>query len=46
MKKLIAANGGRRPANLELLVEEVAAPQLDQLAEQFKSSSLNVAPLS
>jgi len=41
MKEIIAANGGRRPANLELLVEEYAAPVLDQLARQFVGSTTN-----
>lgn len=35
MKEIIAANGGRRPANLQILVDELAAPQLDQLAQEF-----------
>lgn len=35
MKQIIEANGGRRPANLQLLVDKVAGPQLDQLAQEF-----------
>lgn len=36
MKEIIEANGGRRPANLALLVDEFSAPQLDRLAQEFK----------
>lgn len=35
LRQVIAANGGKRPANLDQLVEEIAAPELDQLAENF-----------
>jgi len=37
MDKIIQDNGGRRPANLDVLVEERISPQLDVLAEKFKS---------
>lgn len=36
-KELIKANGGRRPANLPQLVEEYSAPEIDKLAQNFKS---------
>lgn len=36
MNDLITQNNGRRPRNLELLVEQKAAPQLDSLAKTFK----------
>lgn len=36
MKDIIAANRGKRPANLAFLVEEQSKPELDALAEQFK----------
>jgi hypothetical protein len=38
MDEIIRANNGKRPANLESLIEEVATPQLDKLAEQFKGN--------
>ena len=31
-------NNGKRPANLESLVEQRAEPQLNDLAEQFKGN--------
>lgn len=34
--QIIAQNGGRRPRNLEALVEQAVGPQLDVLAEQFR----------
>jgi len=36
MKKIVKANGGKRPENLQLLVEEIVAPQLEQMAQKFK----------
>lgn len=33
--KIIEENGGRRPRNLDSLVEKIAGPQLDIIAEQF-----------
>jgi hypothetical protein len=36
MDKIIKANGGKRPANLDTLIEERIAPQLDILADKFK----------
>lgn len=39
MDKLIKANGGKRPNNLEALIEQEVSPQLDALAEQFKGSA-------
>lgn len=38
MDKLIQDNNGKRPANLEALIEETVSPQLDALAEQFKGN--------
>jgi hypothetical protein len=37
-KELIKSNGGKRPANLQLLVDEVAEPALDKYAEDFRNS--------
>lgn len=39
--EIIAENGGKRPRNLEELVEKRVSPQLDQLASQFKIAELN-----
>ena len=36
MDELIASNDGKRPANLESLVEEQAKPKLDEIAKRFK----------
>jgi hypothetical protein len=36
MNQIIKDNGGKRPANLDTLIEERIAPQLDALAEKFK----------
>ncbi len=36
MDRIIEQNNGRRPRNLELLVEKSVAPELDRLAETFK----------
>lgn len=36
MDDIIKENGGKRPLNLESLVEEKAGQQLDQLAQEFK----------
>lgn len=41
---IIKENGGKRPRNLESLVEERVAPELDALAQQFKAGA--EAPLS
>jgi hypothetical protein len=38
MDEIIKENGGKRPANLESLIEERSAPQLDALAAEFKGS--------
>lgn len=38
MDEIIRANGGRRPADLELLIEERVEPKLDELALQFKGA--------
>ncbi len=38
MDKLIQQNGGKRPANLEALIEQEASPQLDTLASEFKGA--------
>lgn len=35
MKNVIRANDGRIPANIEILVEETAKPELDKLAQEF-----------
>ena len=37
MKDIIKENGGRRPANLQILVEERAQPELDKLAQEFEA---------
>lgn len=34
--KIIEENGGRRPRNLDSLVEKIAGPQLDEIANLFK----------
>ena len=36
MDEIIKENGGRRPRNIEMLVEERIGPQLDALAERFQ----------
>ena len=36
MKELIKENGGKRPDNLALRVEERVEAELDQLAQQFR----------
>lgn len=36
MDQIIRENGGRRPVNLDTLVEERVSPQLDVIAEKFK----------
>lgn len=38
MDEIIDANGGVTPPNLESLVDKVAAPRLDALAERFKEN--------
>ena len=38
MDEIIRDNNGKRPANLESLVEQRAEPQLNDLAEQFKGN--------
>ncbi len=40
MKRIISLNGGQRPADLELLIEEFSGPELDKLAEQFKEENI------
>lgn len=35
MKSIIEANNGRRPANLEILVERIVEPELDRIAQEF-----------
>lgn len=35
MKKVIEANGGKRPANLQILVDELAGPELDRISQEF-----------
>lgn len=37
LTKVIKENNGKRPANLDSLVEERISPQLDTIAERFKS---------
>lgn len=37
MKDILAENGGKRPANLAILIEERAGKQLDDLAKKFAS---------
>ena len=36
LKKIIKENGGKRPANLQILVEEKVGPKLDELAKDFE----------
>lgn len=36
MDEIIKANGGKRPANLDTLVDERITPQLDEIARKFK----------
>jgi hypothetical protein len=36
MDQIIKENGGRRPANLDTLIEERISPKLDELAAKFK----------
>jgi hypothetical protein len=36
MDQVIKENGGKRPANLDALIEERGAPQLDKIANKFK----------
>jgi hypothetical protein len=43
MDEIIDANGGVTPPNIESLVEKVAAPRLDALAERFKESEPQAA---
>lgn len=40
MEQIIRENGGKRPANLALLVEQRSEPELDRLAEEFKQGFL------
>lgn len=40
MSQIIKANGGKRPADLESLIEEVSAPQIAMLADQFKEENI------
>lgn len=42
LKEIIKANGGKRPRNLELMVDEITQPQIDALADQFKRNYENV----
>ena len=44
LKQIIKENGGKRPRNLEILVEERVQPEIDKLAESFKRNYENVAP--
>lgn len=39
MKDVIKANGGKRPEDLETLIEEVASSRLDALASEFRGSA-------
>lgn len=39
MDEVIKENGGRRPANLDTLVDERIAPQLDEMARKFKEGA-------
>lgn len=36
--KLIKFNGGRRPANLDMLVDEATSARMDKIAEEFKGT--------
>ena len=45
MKQIIETNSGKRPANLELLVDEYTQPQLDKLAEQFRQGVVTTTAL-
>ncbi len=44
MNEIIKDNGGRRPRNLVELIDERTAPQLDALAEKFKSAEPLAVP--
>lgn len=35
MERIIKANGGKRPPNLEILIDEVAKTELDKLADEY-----------
>lgn len=37
-REVIKANGGKRPPNLQLIVDEIANPALDKYAEEFKNA--------
>jgi hypothetical protein len=39
MMDIIEMNGGRRPANLEMMVEKKVGPKLDRLSEKFKEGA-------
>lgn len=39
MKDIIKANNGKRPEDLESLIEEVSSPRLDALASEFRGSA-------
>jgi DNA-binding transcriptional MerR regulator len=40
LKQIIQENGGRRPANLDILIEERIGPQLDNLSKEFIKAPL------
>ena len=39
MQEVIKENGGRRPRNLDMLIDERVAPQLDKLAQGFSAGT-------
>lgn len=39
LKDILAANKGKRPQNIEILVDELAAPELNFLAKQFRNNA-------
>jgi hypothetical protein len=38
MRDIIKANGGRRPPNLSLLVEEQSGPEMDRMIDEYKEN--------
>ncbi len=37
--KIVKANGGRRPYNLETMVEDISGPKIDQMAAEWKKAT-------
>jgi len=36
MKKIIDDNGGKRPANIEIMVDDLLSPEIDRISSEFK----------